>query len=130
MRIAPNRVKNPLGLPEFEENIKFARVTTDEGEVVTLVFTTEFAFAKAPSTIICGTALFNPWDGTPNRGIGRAEALARLTNYLKFGIVKRHKDGRSADHFVIELDAAELNLKDWKQKVAELVVSHTWIGKE
>ena len=139
MKVAPNRINAPL-LPRHSKEAtvfamfnypRFERVTTDEGEIVTLAYV-EIPLDfnnESKTTVICAASLFNPQDGTPNRRIGRAEAAKRLIDYLEYGVVKRHKDGRSADHFCVELDKSEL-VQGWRKKVAALVVGETWLGKE
>ena len=138
MKVAPNRVSAPL-LPRNSREAaffamlngpRFDRVTTSEGEVVTLAYIEvplDFKGENPATTVICAASLFNPDDGTPNRRIGRAEAVKRLADYLEFGVVKRHKDGRAADHFCLELDKSEL-VQGWREKAANLVISGTWVG--
>lgn len=139
MKVAPNRVSAPL-LPRNSREAalfamlnrpKFDRVTTSEGEVITLAYLEvplNLENNTSSTTVICAASLFNPEDGTPNRKIGRGEALKRLADYLEFGVVKRHRDGRSADHFCLELDKSEL-VVGWREKVAKFVVANTWIGQ-
>ncbi len=114
MKVAENRVGCPLEVPlDFNAwNLAWLSGLDYTGK----------------SVVIVAGSLLNPVDQL-NRMVGRTEALKRLTNYLDFGIQKHHKDGRKADHFVLELSPEELK-GTWQKDVAEFMISQTWTGKE
>jgi len=149
MKTAENRLGKPLLVKNEATAIwaaynvpQFAMVrNTVGGEVITLAFIDVpldigawFEDAKAGKehkgetrTIVAGS-LLNPIDQL-NRKVGRREALIRLENYLLHGVQKRHKDGRKADHFVVELTSDEIT-GGWQTRVAELMIAGTFLGQE
>lgn len=76
-----------------------------------------------------GVALLNPLDSF-SRPEGRDVATKRLMHYLEYGVQKRHKDGRDASHFVLELTPEDIKSKTWKKDAANLVLSNVFFTKK
>lgn len=75
-----------------------------------------------------GIALLNPVDNF-SRPAGREIATRRLIHYLEYGVQKRHKDGRDASHFVIELTPEDLKSKTWKTDLSKLVLGKVFFSR-
>ena len=149
MKVAENRIGKPLFNNDSEATYLWAVRNSPQfamvrnllgGETVTLAFVDVpldldawlkafedgKEYAGEVRTIVAGS-LLNPLDQL-NRKVGRKEALTRLEMYLIHGTQKRHKDGRKADHFVVELTKDEITA-GWQTRVAELMVKNTFLGK-
>ncbi len=123
MRVAPRRIGQEI---KVKADSKIARYDTAYHKAET------FTLAKVEledGTILVAGALFNPLDGDPVKLVGRGVADVRLLKYLRYGAVPRHKDGRKADHFLVEFPREEL-VKGWKEQVAKLMYEGTFLSKE
>lgn len=146
MKVAEHRISNPLlgsfdrlsaGMWAINNKPKFEMVKI-AGEIVTLAhidvpvdndnLTKCLEGKEFDSVKLVAGALFNPEDGQINRKVGRTVAVTRLVDYLKFGTVKRHKDGRSADHFLIEVSKEDLKQGGWHKAAARLMLLGTHMG--
>lgn len=76
---------------------------------------------------LVASSIHNPLDRL-DRQVGREVAFDRLTQYLQHGITKRHKEGRNADHFLVEVDDSEVT-KGWRVRVAEFILEHSCVSK-
>lgn len=155
MRVAPNRVSKPLLPYKSEAAHVFGGMAFPEFKLVRLndgLETITLAIIEAPIdsekfldafdnddqdylkndenfvTIVAGS-LLNPEDNL-NRKIGRKHAIARLSQYLVYGAVHRHADGRSADHFVLEVSNEDRKSKTWVKDAAQLILDGTYVGRK
>lgn len=127
--VAPRMIGNPLGLDTLYptdlsklQNVQFCKISYED-RVVTL------AVRRLDSgKIYIGASMHNPLD-TFDVWSGRIKAEERLMHYFQFGVVKKHKDGRSADHFLIVMDESDIK-KGWRVAVAKMVYDASFLGRQ
>lgn len=133
---APVRTDNPPD-QKWEINwhsidIKYALVKTEFkiGSYPKIKSVT-LAYIEVPNSDIvlaAGTILHN--DDNQSRPEGRGWAFERLLHYSKYGKAKKHKNGKSADHFVVEITKEEFsNDPYWKNKCAQLILQSSFLSK-
>lgn len=89
------------------------------------------AYIEIPNTEIvlaAGTIMHD--DDNQSRPEGRGWAIDRLVDYCQYGKARKHKNGKPADHFIIEITKEEiLNDPYWKNKCAQLILKSSFLSK-
>jgi hypothetical protein len=136
MIIAPNRTKNPIF--QNEGWLRFFKYSTVQApnevwsmlkEIVTLAYIDSVDENGEDIRIVAGT-VFNPEDKQWSRAEGRCWAADRLSAYLIHGIQKKHKNGRSAAHFVLQLNKEDIKDNQWKLNTVNFMLSKTWFEEK